>query len=310
MLPEIADIALFPLREPVSLRTYTIMRVKTNTGLTGFGECMQASADDLAKARKFWLGKPATSRVTLQEAPLNAAMDMALLDIVGKIANAPVYRVLGGPTRNKVRAMASVEAGDPARAFTAGYRAVAVRLPAAAARNQGQAYQIQVRKLSESLRAGGGDFVLDAAASLTPGDAGSVAATLQSLHPLWLDEPCEIANLQTIRKISDESVVPLGFGRSIASPGVFQQLLRDGMVDVVRPGIAQFGITGCRRIAALPRRTMLRLLLVMTAAPSPPPRRCTWRQACPISSSSTSLFQSPKRTDVCARTLPEPVSSR
>ena len=47
--------------------------------------------------------------------PFRAALDIAFLDIVGKAAKAPVYRVLGGPTRNKVRAYGSQQfpvAGD------------------------------------------------------------------------------------------------------------------------------------------------------------------------------------------------------
>jgi len=46
-------------------------------------------------------------------------------------------------------------------------------------------------------------------------------------------------------------VVPLGFGDGIDDPGAFQALLREGLIDVVRPDIAIFGINGTRRIAAL-----------------------------------------------------------
>jgi len=86
---------------------------------------------------------------------------------------------------------------------------------------------------------------------LTPSDAASVAATVESSHPLWFDEPCSVSNLEALRKISAEAVTPLGFGRGIGDPGVFQTLLREGLVDVVRPDISVYGITGARRIAVL-----------------------------------------------------------
>jgi galactonate dehydratase len=54
-----------------------------------------------------------------------------------------------------------------------------------------------------------------------------------------------------VRKVSNETVTPLGFGRNITDAGVFQALLREGLIDVVRPGIAHWGISGSRRIAVL-----------------------------------------------------------
>ena len=88
-------------------------------------------------------------------------------------------------------------------------------------------------------------------ALLTPGDAASVAKTLESKHPLWFDEPCAHSNIEAVRKVSDETVVPLGLRRGIEDPGVFQALLREGLIDLVRPEIGIFGISGARRIAAL-----------------------------------------------------------
>ena len=51
------------LREPDSRRSYTVVRVETRSGLTGFGEC-GAVADaelDLERVRAIVLGKPATA---------------------------------------------------------------------------------------------------------------------------------------------------------------------------------------------------------------------------------------------------------
>jgi galactonate dehydratase len=258
---EISELRLFPVREPVSGRSYAVLRVKTRSGLSGFGECARATADEVRQAGQSCVGRQATSYVTLDAPPsLAGALNMAVLDIIGKSSNAPVYRLLGGPTRHKVRALALLHGSTDAELLAsfdqaaASYRAFRVPLPAPASRNQGRAYQIQMRRRLEALRDKGGDkvdFVIDGSGALTPGDAASVATTVEPLHPLWFDEPCSVSNFQTIRKISEESVVPLGFGREITNPGTYQDLLREGLIDVVRPDIGREGITRARRIAAL-----------------------------------------------------------
>jgi len=239
----IAEIRWFPVREPVSGKRYAVVRVKTRSGLTGWGECAQVSDQDARTLEKDWIGRPATLYAAIDgNVPLAGALDMAMLDILGKACHAPIYRVLGGPTRHKVRAFTE-------SATASGFHAVAVRVPAPGARNQGRAYQDQLQTLTKTL--GERDFVLDAHGRLTPGDAASVAATIESSHPLWLDEPCSVSNLEVVRKISGETVTPLGFGRGITDAGVFLALLREGLVDVVRPDISVHGINGARRIAVL-----------------------------------------------------------
>jgi galactonate dehydratase len=103
------------------------------------------------------------------------------------------------------------------------------------------------------LRAAGGesDFAIDCGASLTPGDASSLSAALERMHPLWLDEACELTNLAAVRKVADERVTPLGFGRSLARSSDFQDLVREDLIDVFRPDLARNGITQIRKFAAL-----------------------------------------------------------
>jgi galactonate dehydratase len=233
----------FPVREPVSGNLYSFLRVKTRSGLTGWGECAQAAEQDAKTLEKEWLGRSATSYAAIDRSSLLAgALDIALLDILGKSCRAPLYRVLGGPTRHKVRAFT----GSNAAAFGA----VGIAAPKPASRNQGKAYENQLLSLLKQLP-DDRDFVLCANGSLTPGDAASVARAVEGLHPLWLDEPCSVANVEAVRKVSGETVTPLGFGRGITDPGVFQMLLREGLIDVVRPDIAHWGISGARQIATL-----------------------------------------------------------
>ena len=239
----VAEMRWFPVREPVSGNRYTLLRVKTRSGLTGWGECGEVPAQDAKALEKDWIGKSATLYAAINlSSPVAGALDMALLDILGKTCGAPVYRVLGGPTRHKVRAFTDSN--------EAGFSAVAIAVPKPASRNQGQNYQNQVHALVKEVPEDR-DFVLSAQGTLTPGDAASVAQAVESAHPLWFDEPCPVSNIEAVRKVCGETVTPLGFGHGITDAGVFQALLRDGLVDVVRPDLALWGITGSRRVAVL-----------------------------------------------------------
>jgi galactonate dehydratase len=263
---EVKDLGVYPLREPVSGRRYTVIRIQTQSGLTGCGECGPVSVDDLARTKPVVLGKAATAyeivRRQLEAVPnLQAAVNIALLDVVGKWSKVPLFQVLGGPTRNKVRAITSLEGhsvdslnGSMKRAQEAGYRAFLVLVPPAAALNQGQAFVHAVQKQMESLRTAGGegiDFALSGEGSLSVGDASSVASALERFHLLWFDEPCRLFNLGAVRKIGAESVTPLGFGRHLHHGGDFQDLLREEVADVLRPSLSLNGITHIRKTAAL-----------------------------------------------------------
>src|SRR3954454_4268306 len=87
---QITELQLFPLREPVSGRTYAVVRLRTRSGLTGYGECARATAAEADKARRVILGKPATSYgVTTTQTPLDGAITAAMIDITAKAAKTP-----------------------------------------------------------------------------------------------------------------------------------------------------------------------------------------------------------------------------
>jgi len=271
----ITDLSAHAVREPVSRREYVLVSVRTDAGLAGVGEAAGSSAAVMAAveaAKPFLVGRDATAIETVRRwfaareggfaaAAAQAALNMALLDLTGKLARAPVYEVLGGPTRFKARAATSLEGAgveqlrrslEAARA--AGFRAMIVPLAAPPRPNQGQAFVRGVRRLLDRLRQSGGDdidFILDAQGALTPGDSQMLARELESFHLLWLEEPCPSLNLPAVAKISGESATPVGFGRAVLSNGEFQDLLRLDAIDVLRPNIGLHGITQIRKAAAL-----------------------------------------------------------
>lgn len=255
----VKDFRFWKVREPASRRTYCVIRIRTNEGLTGFGEC----SDLPANAEQMVLGLPvdafeASAKKLTSQPGLAAAFNMTALDVLGQKSKAPLYQVLGGPTRFKVRAMTALDdkdlIGSLARALQAGYKAFSVPAPEAMARNQGQAYARSVLARLEALRKAAGDgadFVLDGGSRLSPGDAAVVAAQIERFHTLWFDEPCQTGNTRALEKISSECVTPIGYGRHASTPAEFQAWLREQVIDIARPDLARHGITAIKRIAAI-----------------------------------------------------------
>ncbi len=259
----VSDIHAFQMDPSASGNSHVILQVRTQSGLVGYGECNGLSAADLKATSQAVVGHAPSAYQALDGLALPAirgGLNIALLDIVGKATKAPIYRVLGGPTRNKARAITRLSGSsdealqrDLEKQLTVGFRAFLIPVPLPTARNQGSEYVRVAAARLKAMRASAptADFAFEAHAQLTPADAASLAAEVESMHPLWFDEPCAVSNLETIRKISEETVVPLGFGRTITDPGTFQDLLREGLVDLLRPDLLTHGITGVTRLAAM-----------------------------------------------------------
>jgi galactonate dehydratase len=220
----------------------------------------------MASARRVVVGQPATALEIvvprLAKLPVACAgVNIAMLDVVGKATKAPVFQVLGGPTRAKARALLAVDGESDEelvqaarRGFAAGYRAFQIPIPAAAHANQGKAYVEIVLGRLQTLRQGApvdADFVLDADGRLSPGDAQMISAAVERFHLLWFNEPCDAGNLSALKRIAAENVTPIGMGRHFHECGAVQDLLREDAVDLLRPDIGQCGISQIRRMAAI-----------------------------------------------------------
>lgn len=57
---DIVEMRAYPLREPTSGRSYTIVRLRTQSGLVGWGETGRVSAADVERARSRLIGRPTT----------------------------------------------------------------------------------------------------------------------------------------------------------------------------------------------------------------------------------------------------------
>jgi galactonate dehydratase len=254
------------LREPGSGRRYTVIRIESRGGEIGYGEGGPVPAAGITEAKAAVIGRRATEaefiRHRLASLPaMEAAVNNAFLDLLAKSTNAPIYQYLGGPTRFKARVLAHLEGKDEEslaaplnRAVQRGFKAFTVPIPARDSMWRMQAYVDVVRARVERIRSMAGpeaDLVLDAGGILTPGDAGFIATALEKTHLLWLDEPTGVLSNDALSKISEETVVPIGVGRHLHDIGAFQNLLRWGCIDVLRPAMGLNSIAKLRRMAAV-----------------------------------------------------------
>jgi len=255
----IANMKAWRLREPDSGRRYTVVRVTSQSGANGYGEGGEIKSAGFASARAV-IGRRATAvefvRNHLNSLPaLEAAVNNAMLDLSANVTSVPLYRFLGGPVRFKVRLLAGLAApSGVGEAQQRGFRAFTLAVPPRESLSRLQAYVDSVKKsMADFKRLAGGDaeMVLDAAGALMPGDAAVIARAVERDHPIWFDEPSKIVTQDALIRLTEETTVPVGIGRDLTNIADFQNLLRLGCVDVVRPSLALNSVHKIRRIAAI-----------------------------------------------------------
>jgi galactonate dehydratase len=68
---------------------------------------------------------------------------------------------------------------------------------------------------------------------------------------MWFDEPTGVLTHDGLARINEESVIPVGLGRAVHEIGMFQDLLRWGAVDLLRPSLGLNSLVKIRRMAAI-----------------------------------------------------------
>ena len=198
-----------------------------------------------------------------------AAIDQALWDVKGKRLGVPVYELLGGPTRQRVRvythaggatAEATVERVQELMAL--GYRAFKLGsgLPIQAGRSpEAVDERAIIRRTEEKVRlvreAVGPDvdLMLDNHGRFMPAFAIELMHALQPYNMLFLEELVPPENLAALEKVAlVKANVPLATGERLFSKWEFRELIEKQLVDVVQPDICHAGgILELKKIAAL-----------------------------------------------------------
>lgn len=196
-----------------------------------------------------------------------AGLDAALWDIEGKRLGVPVYRLLGGPLRDRFRHYAShwcpgAETPEDAawwakEAVRRGYTAFKWSpIRAADLEKYGEAGAIsRGRDMMAAAREAAGpdvDIAVECGESFTPRSAVLVGQALAPYRPLWLEEPIGFENARAMAQLRADMPVPIAAGERLLSRYEFRELVEAGAVDVYQPDLMHAGgITEVKKIAAL-----------------------------------------------------------
>jgi galactonate dehydratase len=187
-----------------------------------------------------------------------SGIDQALWDIKGKALGVPVYELLGGPTRNKVRTYSHARTPDAMRADVAkGFRAFktgpAKRRPARYVETPGEV-GYAVEKFAELRKAVGNDvdIAIDFHGAISPAHAKMLIKGLEPYNPYFVEEPCQAQNHDVMAEIARGTHLPIATGERVFTKWGFREILEKKAATILQPDMCHAGgITEVRLIAGM-----------------------------------------------------------
>ena len=191
-----------------------------------------------------------------------AGIDQALWDIKGKYYDAPVYDLMGGACRDKVRVYSWIGGDRPndilkqaklakENGFTAIKMNATEELQIIDTHSKIDAVLERVAVIRENL---GADFGIgvDFHGRVHKPMAKILAKELEQYHPMFIEEPVLPENNEALREVALHCNIPIATGERMFSRWDFKKILQDGYVDIIQPDLSHAGgITECKKIFAM-----------------------------------------------------------
>ena len=191
-----------------------------------------------------------------------SGIDQALWDIKGKLFQAPVYELMGGACRDKMRVYSWVGGDRPSDVGKAarekleeGFSAVKMNateeLQMIDSYDKLDAVLERVAAIRESCGRAFG-IAIDFHGRVHKPMAKVLAKKLEEFDPMFLEEPVLCENMEAFSEISAACNIPIATGERLYSRWDFKRLLHAGGVDIIQPDLSHAGgITEVKKIASM-----------------------------------------------------------
>ena len=262
---QVTAIETFVLRN-----SWVFVKISTDAGISGWGEMLKddarACAAGALEVADYLVGKDPRPVAHHWQAihrgafyrggPIKTAIlsgiDQALWDITGKCFGVPVYRLLGGPTRDRVRVYGTISDETGVTAMKTGPR-VDSRQPHKYVEGP-RAIEAAVEHL-RALRDEHGDGVdigVDFHGAVQPPTALLLMKALEPYNPWFYEEIVQALNVDVMAELARQTHVPIATGERIFTKWGFRDVLEKRAATIVQPDVCYAGgITELRLIAGM-----------------------------------------------------------
>ena len=275
------------LIHPGAGKNLCFVRIDTDEGIHGWGECYtQADRDVQVTAhvdmlKRYLIGRDPTNIKHFMQmvyddfAGRRGAMDLwcavsglehAMWDILGKVAGQPVYKLLGGPVRSKIRVYAngwggggwdSADLADRASQIVeSGFTALKFDpIPGPWRTFVSKDVERQAVENVRAVRQAVGsdvDILVEMHRRLAPMHAVKIARGIEEYEPFWYEEPVLAENIDALASAKQNINIPVVTGEELYTKFEFREVFEKQAADIINPDVCNVGgILELKEIAAM-----------------------------------------------------------
>ena len=238
--------------------SWVFVKISTDAGITGWGEMLKDDAKACAagalEVASYLVGKDPRPVVHHWQAihrgafyrggPIKTAItsgiDMALWDITGKCYGVPVYKLLGGPTRDRIRVYGHVDEKTGVNAMKVG--------PSSSRKAfkyvESPMFVDEVVERFKALReqyGSGVDIGVDFHGAVQPPTALQLVKALEPYQPWFYEEIVQALNIDVMAEIAKKTHIPIATGERIFTKWGFKEILEKRAAVIMQPDICYAG---------------------------------------------------------------------